>query len=115
MVWCDLKYRGGIVEKFFEGEDCRVSVVREKVIGAFIRIPANVIGDGRSDVRELLKKKMGERDKNPALFKRKIKIDKEMHNMLREKGYTLDSVPSEGERSEERRVGREGVEDGEKE
>src|SRR5690625_4793003 len=94
----DLKYPEVIVEKFFEGEDYRVYVVGEKVIGAFIRIPANVIGDGRSDVRELLKKKMGERDKNPALFKRKIKIDKEMHNMLREKGYTLDSVPSEGER-----------------
>jgi len=94
----NLKYPEVIVEKFFEGEDYRVYVVGEKVIGAFIRIPANVIGDGRSDVRELLKKKMVERDKNPALFKRKIKIDKEMHNMLREKGYTLDSVPSEGER-----------------
>ncbi|WP_029267426.1 acylphosphatase, partial [Virgibacillus alimentarius] len=94
----ELNYPDVIVETYFSGVDHRVYVVGDKVVGAFIRIPANVIGDGKNTVNQLLKLKMKERDKNPALFKRPIKIDKEMHNMLRSQGYALDSIPKKGER-----------------
>lgn len=94
----DLKFTSIIVETFAPGEDWRVYVVGDKVIGAFKRIPANVIGDGRHTIAELLKIKNEERNKIPALYKRPIKIDKEVHTVLKSKGYTLNSIPSDGER-----------------
>lgn len=97
-----VKYQLGfsdvIVEKFFEGIDHRVYVVGDKAVAAYIRIPANVIGNGKSTIRELIKKNNAERNKNPALFRRSIKIDKELRNMIAEKNYNLDSIPKEGER-----------------
>lgn len=97
-VRVDLKYPEVIVEKFFEGTDHRLYVVDNKVVGAIIRIPANVVGDGKKTIRELIHSRTKERDKNPALFSRAIKIDKELLNMLEEKGYNLNSVPKNGER-----------------
>ncbi|MFC4025029.1 acylphosphatase [Oceanobacillus longus] len=94
----DLKFTKVIVEKHYEGRGYRVFAIGDKVVGAFDRIPANVIGDGKNTVRELLRLKLVERDKNPALFKRPIKEDKEMYGLLRQKGYTMDSVPKTGER-----------------
>ena len=94
----DLNQPDVIVEKHFDGRGYRVYVIGDKVIGAFDRIPANVIGDGKNTIKKLLKRKIEERDKNPALYKRPIKIDKEMHTILHSQGYTLDSVPPEGTR-----------------
>lgn len=87
-----------VVEKYFKGVDHRVYVVADEVVGAFIRIPANVIGDGKSSVSELIKKATLERDKNPALFRRPIRIDKDLTDMLAEKNYDLKSVIQKGER-----------------
>lgn len=94
----DMKYPNIIVEEHFEGRGYRVYVIGNNVIGAFDRIPANVIGDGKHTVKELLRLKLKERDKNPALFKRPIKIDKEMKNILKAKGYTMSSIPKQNER-----------------
>src|SRR5690625_4060339 len=78
----DLKKTNIIVEKHYDGRGYRIYVAGNKVIGAFDRIPANVIGDGKSNINYLLKEKIKKRDENPALFKRPIKIDKEMHTLL---------------------------------
>ncbi|MEF3330101.1 ATP-grasp domain-containing protein [Oceanobacillus oncorhynchi] len=86
-----------ILEKYFAGEDYRLYVLDNKVIGALKRIKANVIGDGESTVKELINKKNIERAKLPSLTNRKIKIDDELKNMLRRKGYDLNSVIPEGE------------------
>lgn len=94
----DLGFQNVIVEQYFSGEDLRIYVVGDQAIGAFTRTRANVIGDGKNTIRSLLKMKMKERDKNPALFKRPIKIDQEMHTVLEEQGYTLESIPEKDER-----------------
>jgi len=94
----DLNYQEIIVEQYFDGEDYRVFVIGDKVIGAVQRIPANVIGDGKSTIRQLLNSKIKEKRKNPALTGSPIKIDKEMHTTLHQKGYTLEGIPSNGER-----------------
>lgn len=94
----ELNMKDVIVEKHYDGKGYRIYVIGDKVIGAFDRIPANVIGDGKHNIKTLLKKKIEERNLNPALFNRPIKIDKEMHNMLESKGYDLNSIPSKGER-----------------
>lgn len=94
----DLKYDDIIVEKYFEGIDYRVYVIGDKVVAAFDRIPANVIGDGVNTIEKLIKLKIEERQKNPALYNRPIQIDKEVHNLLKSKGYDLNTVPKKGER-----------------
>lgn len=94
----DLNYDDIIVEKFFKGIDYRVYVIGEKVVAAFDRIPANVIGDGVNTIEKLIKLKIDERQKNPALYNRPIKIDKEVYNLLQSKGYDLNTIPKKGER-----------------
>ena len=85
-----------ILESHFHGEDYRIYVIDNKVIGGLKKIPANVIGDGKSTIKDLIKKKNNARNNTPAFYKRRIKIDQELHNILKSKGYTLDSVPEKG-------------------
>ncbi|WP_164218467.1 ATP-grasp domain-containing protein [Virgibacillus sp. YIM 98842] len=94
----DLKYSNVIVEKFSIGVDHRVFVIDGKVIGAFRRIPANVVGDGVNNIKYLLRLKNKERNKNPSLNGLPITIDKEVHNTLKQNGYTLETVPEKGKR-----------------
>lgn len=94
----DLGKKNIIVEKHFDGRGYRVYVVDNQVIAAFDRIPANVVGDGKKNIKTLLDEKIKIRNENPALFKRPIKIDKEMYALLEAQGYTLESVPKKGER-----------------
>src|SRR5699024_2779749 len=91
------RYSNYIIEKYFPGKEYRIYVVGDQVIGAINRIPANVKGDGLSTFKELIEKKNKERLKNPYLAKKPIKIDYEITKILENAGYTIDSVPSEGE------------------
>lgn len=93
-----LGFKNVIVERFIVGEDYRIYVVNDKVVGAYKRIPANVIGDGKSTIKELIKKKNKLREKNPFIFDRPIKIDKKLTEFLSEQQLTLESVPKKDER-----------------
>src|SRR5699024_3990775 len=79
------------------GEDYRLYVVGDKFVGAIKRIPANIIGGGKNTVNQLINLKNLSRDKNPAIGKSPIKIDKELLNELSKMDYTLDSIPKKGE------------------
>lgn len=94
----DLKYKNLIVEKHYDGEGYRVYVIGDQAVGAFDRVPANVVGDGENNIKILVKEKIRERDKNPALYNQPIIIDQEVHDVLSEQGYTLNSIPPKGER-----------------
>src|SRR5690625_2520978 len=89
----ELGFKDIIVEKHFEGKDYRVFVVGNQVVGVIHRIPANVIGDGKSTLSELIKNKLNERAKNPAIKNSPIINDKEMDNILSENIYTMESIP----------------------
>jgi glutamate--cysteine ligase len=43
-----------LVEEFIEGKEYRVFVIDNEVVGVLRRVPANVIGDGISSIRELV-------------------------------------------------------------
>ena len=43
-----------IVEKFVEGFDFRVLVINNKVVAAAQRIPANITGDGKKTIQQLI-------------------------------------------------------------
>ncbi|WP_010530541.1 N-acetyltransferase GCN5 [Lentibacillus jeotgali] len=46
-----------LVEEFKKGTDYRVVVVKNKIVTALKRIPANVLGDGKSSIKELVNEK----------------------------------------------------------
>lgn len=90
-------YRQYIVEKHYDGNEYRIYVVGDKVIGATNRIPANIVGDGINTVKKLIEIKNEDRKQNPYLAPKPIKVDYEVTYMLERVGYTLDSIPKENE------------------
>ncbi|WP_216829899.1 ATP-grasp domain-containing protein [Alkalihalobacterium elongatum] len=87
-----------IVEQFVTGEEIRIYVLGDKVLGAANRRPANIVGDGVNTVRQLIRIKNKQRKDIPHLYFRPIKMDKEVLHSIEAAGYTLESVPKEGKR-----------------
>ena len=56
--------RVAIVERVLKGKDYRIVVLDDKIISAYQRLPLNVIGDGRSSVRDLLLAKQRQFEKS---------------------------------------------------
>ncbi len=92
-----LRYRAVIVEKFYEGNDYRLYVVNDQVVGAINRIPANVTGDGSNTIEYLIDQKNQMRKENPFLSPKPIVIDEELMRFIERAGYKLQSVLPEGE------------------
>lgn len=85
-------FRDVIVEQYIPGEDYRIYVVGNEVVGAMKRIPANIIGDGIHSIRELIKLKNEEKKQNPRLISCLIKIDTKMIDFIQSQDYMLDSI-----------------------
>jgi D-alanine-D-alanine ligase-like ATP-grasp enzyme len=77
-------------EEFLEGENYRLLVVGNKVIGAVRRKAAHIVGDGKHTIQELIDISNEERKKD---ILKPIKIDNEVKLRLRELNMTLDSIP----------------------
>jgi cyanophycin synthetase len=88
-----------IMEEHIQGDDYRLLVVNYKLIAAARRIPAQVKGDGRSSIRSLIQAENDnpERGDSAEHVLAKIKVDASTFKILSEKGYSLDTVPAEGE------------------
>src|SRR5699024_6149989 len=89
----ELGYIEIIIEKYAPGEEFRICVIEDRVLGAMNRRPTNVTGDGVHNIRELIKLKNEIRMLNPHLTSRLIKIDRELQNVINRAGYTLESIP----------------------
>ncbi len=88
-----LHYNQIIVEEYIEGEDYRVFVIGDKVIGAFRRLPPHVIGDGKKNIKKLLKEKNDIRIKIPGTYNMRVLINEEIKRELKKQSLTLKSVP----------------------
>lgn len=86
-----------IVEKYYPGEEFRIYVIEDQVLGAMNRRPANVVGDGIHSIKQLIDMKNDVRKMNPHLTSRLIKVDREINTLLSRMGYTLETVPEKGE------------------
>ena len=88
-----------IVEHYHAGNDHRVLVVNGRVIACAERIPAHVVGDGRSTIAQLIE--VGNRDPRRGVGHRKILTrlpsDEKTISFLAMRGYTLETVPPAGE------------------
>lgn len=87
-----------IVEEYILGEEFRVYVIKNKVAGVYKRIPANVVGNGKETIKDLIQRKNEIRKKNPHLSKHPIKINTELEKILHSSGLDLDIIPKRGER-----------------
>lgn len=94
----ELKFTELIIEKYIKGEEVRVYVLNNEVLGVIKRTPANVIGDGKRSIKELIEIKNEQRKKIPHLYNKQIKLDRQFYNTIRSLGITLDSIPNKGER-----------------
>jgi len=91
--------RSVIVERFYRGQDHRILVVNGRVVAVAERIPAHVVGDGRSTIEELI----DETNKDPRRGEghdnvlTKIELDRTSWQLLDKQGYTLDTVLEAGQ------------------
>jgi cyanophycin synthetase len=89
------KGRDVIVEQFFGGNDHRILVVNGKMIAVAERIPAQVVGDGVSTIRQLVAEvnrdpRRGDGHENVMT---RIRIDSHVEEFLARSGLTPDSIP----------------------
>ncbi|MEQ1902709.1 MAG: cyanophycin synthetase [Pirellulaceae bacterium] len=87
-----------MVEKFFEGSDYRMLVIGNNLVAAARREPAQVIGDGKSTVKELVElvNKDPRRSDGHATILSHIPLDDVSIAILTQQGYTTDSIPELG-------------------
>jgi cyanophycin synthetase len=88
------KSRSVIVERFYRGSDHRILAIDGKVVAVAERIPAHVIGDGKSSISQLIEEtnqdpNRGEGHDNVLT---KIEIDRTALGVLEKQGYNLDSI-----------------------
>ncbi|WP_017185325.1 ATP-grasp domain-containing protein, partial [Alkalibacillus haloalkaliphilus] len=87
-----------IIEEHIPGDEHRLYVVGDKVVGAMLREPANVIGNGENTVKQLIDIKNEQKKRNPRLVSCLIKQNPETRHFIEKQGYTLKSVLPEGEK-----------------
>ncbi len=88
-----------LLEEFIHGKEYRFLVVGDETVGILHRVPANVVGNGHSTIRELVEIKnqdslRGVGYKTPL---EKIKLDESSALFLKQQDKTFDYVPEEGE------------------
>lgn len=88
-----------IIEKYVEGEDYRLLVINNVLVAAAKRSPAQVVGDGKSTIKELVDEvnKDPQRGYGHENILTKISINNLTKTILAAKGYTEDSIPKKGE------------------
>lgn len=84
-----------IVEEFMAGTEYRFFVIAGKVKAVLLRIPANVVGDGKKTVRQLVAEKnqdplRGSHHRSPLEL---IQLGELEQLMLKEQGLTTESIP----------------------
>ncbi|MBD1872268.1 cyanophycin synthetase [Nodosilinea sp. FACHB-131] len=91
--------RGVIVERFYRGRDHRVLVINGRVIAVAERVPAHVVGDGKSTIEQLID--ITNQDPRRGVghdnLLTRIEVDRTTWQLLDRKGYTLDTVLPAGE------------------
>ncbi|WP_299271787.1 cyanophycin synthetase [uncultured Psychroserpens sp.] len=89
-----------IIEKFIIGEDYRLLVINNKLVAAAIRTPAHVVGNGKSTVQELIDEVNSDPRRGYGHEKvlTQITTNELTRKLIKDAGYTLDSVIAEGER-----------------
>ena len=86
-----------LIEEFIEGTEYRFFVIEGKTEAVLLRVPANVIGDGKHTIRQLVQMKnanplRGDAKKTPL---KKIELGEIEKLQLNEQGLTFESILAE--------------------
>lgn len=88
-----------IVEEFIEGDDFRFLIVDFKLVAVARRRPASIDGNGVDTIKDLIERENLHKDRGdePEHVLAKIKIDSSTEKILRQRGYTLDTILGYGQ------------------
>ncbi len=88
-----------IVEKQIIGADFRALVVNNRLIAVAERVPAHVVGDGKSSIQKLIEKTNADPRRGYGHENVLTQIDVDGHTLrcIRKAGYELESVLAKGE------------------
>jgi cyanophycin synthetase len=91
--------KGVIVERYYTGRDHRVLVINGKLVAVAERVPAHVVGDGKSTISELIEETNRDprRGEGHANILTRIELDRTSWQLLERQGFTLDTVLDSGE------------------
>ena len=89
-----------IVEKYITGSDYRILVINNVLVAAALRTPANVVGNGKNTIQELIDivnsdPRRGYGHENVLT---QITTNDLTKNIIKAEGYSLDSVLEDGKR-----------------
>jgi D-alanine-D-alanine ligase-like ATP-grasp enzyme len=84
-----------VVEQCISGADYRLLVIGGRFVAAVKRLPACVVGDGRSSVQALIDRS-NQHDRRDGVFLFPIHVDPELRGTLASQGLRLDTVPPKG-------------------
>ncbi|MEM9384932.1 MAG: cyanophycin synthetase [Pseudomonadota bacterium] len=91
--------RSILVESFIQGLDHRLLVVNGELVAAAKRVPGHVVGDGEHTIRQLVD--IVNEDPRRGVGHEKVltrlEFDHQAERLLKELGYTADTVPPAGE------------------
>jgi GNAT-family acetyltransferase (TIGR03103 family) len=85
-----------LLERYCAGEDLRVIVIGQEVVAAAVRRPPEVVGDGRTILRELIEK-LSRRREAATGGESKIPLDAETARCIKLAGFSLDQALPAGE------------------
>jgi GNAT-family acetyltransferase (TIGR03103 family) len=92
-----------LVEELVAGDDLRVVVIDRQVVAAAVRRAAEVVGDGRHTVTELVRATSRRRERATGGESR-IPLDEITEEVVADAGYAMDDVPPNGQRIRVRRT-----------
>lgn len=94
-----------MVEKYISGVDYRFFVMKDKVLAASKSYSSFVVGDGKNNIEQLIKR-MNKKIKNSRFHSgRSIKVNTDLLTYLEEQNLDLDTIPAKSERIFLRRHG----------
>jgi GNAT-family acetyltransferase (TIGR03103 family) len=92
-----------LVEELVAGDDLRVIVIDREVVAAAVRRPAEIVGDGRRTVTDLVHSTSRRRERATS-GESSIPLDETTAEVVAAAGYGMDDVPAPGERIRVRRT-----------
>jgi GNAT-family acetyltransferase (TIGR03103 family) len=92
-----------LIEEFVTGQDLRLVVIDYKVVAAALRKPAEITGNGRATIGELIEIQSRRRAAATG-GESKIVVDDEVERCLSANGFTLEDILPEGRRLAVRRT-----------
>ena len=84
-----------LVESFHRGQDLRLIVIGYELVAAAVRRPAEVVGNGRDTVRELIERQSRRRSAATG-GESKIPLDTETERCVGKAGFGMVDIPPEG-------------------